>query len=72
MIEHVPMEVGTCRPRLGGPCGGKSSSQDVLSMALVAAGYNVYFAPEVLPRATCQANTLGPPPHPNDGAGSLT
>ena len=31
----------------GGPCVGKSSSQDALSKALVAAGYNVYFAPEV-------------------------
>ena len=31
----------------GGPCGGKSSSQDALSAALKKAGYNVYFAPEV-------------------------
>lgn len=31
----------------GGPCGGKSSSQESLSKALTAKGYNVYFAPEV-------------------------
>jgi predicted ATPase len=31
----------------GGPCGGKSSSQESLSKVLTAKGYDVYFAPEV-------------------------
>jgi hypothetical protein len=35
----------------GGPCGGKSSSQDLLSEALSSQGFAVYFVPEVM--ASC-------------------
>ena len=31
----------------GGPCAGKTSSQDYLGKSLTAAGFDVYFAPEV-------------------------
>ena len=31
----------------GGPCGGKSSSQEHIRRTLTQAGYDVYFAPEV-------------------------
>ena len=31
----------------GGPCGGKSSSQEMLSTALSKQGFAVYFVPEV-------------------------
>ena len=47
----------------GGPCGGKSSSQEALSKALTAEGYNVFFAPEVptiLMNGGCQYPGLAP------------
>ncbi len=31
----------------GGPCAGKTSSQEHLGRSLTAAGFDVYFAPEV-------------------------